>query len=137
METIIQIMNTKIIQECVHGSLNGTRNFPQIVMALTQEGFESYHVDFNRHECRYYMPNGESHVETVNLEQGIMNKEFSAAKVEAAVRRAQAGTATYPQFVQSMYEAGCLYYIVYLTGKKVVYMGRNGETHIELFPQSK
>jgi hypothetical protein len=34
-------------------------------------------------------------------------------------------------------EAGCVYYIAYLSGKKVIYFGRKGEMHVELFPQPK
>jgi hypothetical protein len=34
-------------------------------------------------------------------------------------------------------KAGCSHYEVFITGKKVIYLGRDGGQHVELFPQPK
>ncbi|HVK60029.1 MAG TPA: DUF1398 family protein [Bdellovibrionales bacterium] len=127
-------MNRSVIKETVKASLSSTMTFPQIVGMLVAEGVESYHVDLVRHENRYYSKTGESHVEEVSLAHPTAAKEFSGAKVEAAVRSSQAGKITYRQFIDLISEAGTTYYIAYLNGKRVTYFGRNGDSHTEYFP---
>ena len=128
-------MNISLIQDTINQSLAATMTFPQIVGALLKEDIATYHVDLLRTENRYYHTNGETHVEKVNLVHRPAASDFSAAGVEKAVRLAQAGKCTYQEFVTYILEAGCVYYIAYLSGKKVVYSGLNGESHTEYFPQ--
>src|SRR4029079_19618106 len=45
---------------CLEGAAVGTMTFPQIVVALTQEGFESYAIDFRRAAATHYLPDGDS-----------------------------------------------------------------------------
>lgn len=130
-------MNTKLCKDMAQASIAGSLKFPEIVGKLIAEGMESYHVDFVRSENRYYMPNGESHVEPVDLEHAKAAQKFSATQVEAAVRKSQAGKINYPQFVKEVLDAGCVYYITYLTGKRVTYFGREGDSHTEFFPGSR
>jgi hypothetical protein len=40
----------------------------------------------------------------------------------------------YPEFKRLSEQAGCIGYIVWITGRHVTYFGRNGETHVERFP---
>lgn len=130
-------MNANLCKEMVEASISGSLKFPEIVGKLMADGVESYHVDFVRSENRYYWPHGGSHVEPVDLSHGEAAARFSAARVEAAVRRSQAGKLTYPQFVQEVLDAGCVYYVAYLAGKRVVYFGREGDSHTEFFPGSR
>lgn len=128
-------MNPSTVRKTIQDSLSGQITFPQIVGILMNEGIESYHVDLLRSENRYYPRSGESLVEKVDLPHSPAAQEFSAAQVEAAVRGAQAGRLKYPEFVTAILNAGCVYYIAYLDGKKVSYFGRKGEAHVENFPQ--
>ena len=130
-------MNINLIQQTIDGSINATLKFPQIVGLLLDEGIESYHVDVVRNENRYYKANGESHLAKIDLPHIRPVEQFSAEKVSAAIRKVQAGNSNYQEFMDSIAQAGCVYYIAYLTGKKVVYLGRMGESHIEHFPQPK
>lgn len=130
-------MNTALIQKTIEGSLDATMIFPQIVGLLIEEGIESYHVDIIRSENRYYKPCGESHVAKVDLIHSQPAEDFSADQVNAAVRKVQSGNSNYKNFMKEITEAGCVYYIAYLSGKKVIYFGRKGEMHVELFPQPK
>jgi len=61
----------------------------------------------------------------------------SAEGVAATIRAAQADTIRSPEIVRRLRAAGVIAYWVYMTGKKVVYFGRKGETHVELFPGQK
>ncbi len=130
-------MNTKLIRETIEGSLNATMIFPQIVRLLVEEGIESYHVDIILNENRYYKACGESHVEKVELQHENPANEFSPEKVAASIKKVQAGQSNYKLFIKEITEAGCVYYIAYLAGKRVIYFGRKGEMHIELFPAQK
>lgn len=128
-------MNISKIKEVVTLTYEGKMNFPQVVGALLNEGIESYHVDYVRSENRYYLPNGESHVETVPHKFPTPERNFSADKVKDSIKRIQAGEINYNTFSNEIIHAGCAYYIAYLSGKQVIYFGRNGDLHIEHFPK--
>ncbi len=130
-----KVMNKEIIQSTIRHSLEGTATFPQIVGLLLSEGVESYHVDLVRNENRYYTATGESLVEKVAVPHARAAPAFSAAKVAAAIKKSQGGQINYRQFVAEILEAGCVYYIAYLAGKRVAYFGREGDAHVEHFPQ--
>jgi uncharacterized protein YbcV (DUF1398 family) len=49
----------------------------------------------------------------------------------------QAGQAWYADFVKEGAAAGCAYYIVYIYGKKMRYLGRDGDEYIQYFPGSR
>src|SRR5262245_58322306 len=109
-------MNKQLIHDLVHKSHEGSITFPQVVGALMEAGFESYHVDIVRSESRYYMPNGETHVENLPTQYPRAAQNFSAAGVEAAVRAIQAGQIQYAEFMKRILAAGCVYYVTYITG---------------------
>jgi uncharacterized protein YbcV (DUF1398 family) len=123
-----------VIQECASLSLQGKISFGDVVGRLMRIGLERYHADYTRHESTYYMPDGESLVVPMNHPPEPIAKTFSAAGVEAAVRQAQRGEIFYPEFVKQTMSAGCVGYFVQITGRQVIYFGRNGEQHIERFP---
>lgn len=130
-------MNKAIVREMLDRALAGTNSFPEILAVLSKEGVESYHVDFLRNECRYYSLNGESLVTELPFFHDAVGSEFSAERLEAINQNVQAGKAKFKDFVQEGTAAGCAYYIVYLTGKKVRYFGRNGDEYIQYFPGSR
>ena len=127
-------MNTVVIKELFDKSLAGAIAFPQVVAGLVAEGLESYHVDLVRGESRYYTPAGESHVQDLPAKYATAATNFSAASVEAAVRKSQAGKIKDREFIDQILQAGCVYYVTYLKGKRVTYFGRNGDFHTEHFP---
>lgn len=63
-----------------------------------------------------------------------MAAEFSASAVQAAVRQSQRNEHPYADFIRKTMAAGCVGYFVQITGRRALYFGRNGETHVELFP---
>jgi uncharacterized protein YbcV (DUF1398 family) len=126
-----------VIQECSKASAEGRISFGEVVMKLVGVGVERYHVDYVRRDTTYYLPNGD--VEIVEgHDYGVAPAPtFSATGVEAAVRGAQAGTLKYRAFSQQALEAGCVGYVASMAGKRVVYYGRSGDSHVEWFPGAK
>ena len=64
---------------------------------------------------------------------------FDDAALTAAIREAQnlVPGYTYKGFCAKAKAAGCAAYIVSFAGKRAVYFGRTGETHVEYFPGSR
>jgi uncharacterized protein YbcV (DUF1398 family) len=83
------------------------------------------------------LPNGESEVVDGHTVRVAPAREFSAGGVDAAVRAIQAGKIQYRTFCTRIAQAGCVGYMVFLTGQRAVYYGREGDSHIEWFPGAK
>ena len=125
---------THAIQACVQGALSGEVTFPEIVRTLAEIGIERYHADYSRQEITYYLRDGDSLVVATLHPAHAMAVEFSASAVEAAVRQSQRNEHTYLDFIRKTMAAGCVGYFVQITGRRVIYFGRNGESHVEHFP---
>lgn len=128
-----------LAQNCGDAAESNTMAFPAIVGALTEAGFESYVVDFRRQMAIYYLPNDES-VEFKTHEIAIpVAAAFDGAALAAAIREAQTqiGGYSYRGFCAKAKAAGCAGYMVSFSGKRAVYYGRTGETHVEYFPGSR
>lgn len=125
---------TQVIQECARGALTGEFTFPEIVGRLAQIGIERYHADYSRQEITYYVPEGDSLVVAVPHPSDTTADEFSPSAVEAAVHRSQRNEHTYLDFIRETMAAGCVGYFVQIAGHRVLYFGRNGESHVEHFP---
>lgn len=130
-------MDTNKIDEAIRKSLLGEITFPNVVKALMEQGVESYHVDLIRGENRYYSHAAESHIISNHHVHTNAPEVFSSEQVIAAIRDSQQGKINYQTFVERIVQAGCVFYIAYLTGRRVVYFGRKGDFHTEHFPTSK
>lgn len=122
------------VRECARGSLAGELTFPEVVGRLAAVGVERYHADYSRREITYYWPDGESVVVPSSHAAHPTAEEFSASAVEAAVRQSQRGEHTYLEFIEKTMTAGCVGYFVQIAGRRAIYFGRRGESHVELFP---
>lgn len=127
---------THVIHGCARGALTGELAFPDIVGKLAQIGVERYHADYNRREITYYLADGDSLVAATLHPSHTSAPEFSASAVEAAVRQSQRNEHTYLDFIQKTMSAGCVGYFVQISGRRVIYFGRNGESHVEYFPSA-
>ncbi len=126
-----------VLQDCTNGSDEERLSFPQVVGQLKAAGVERYRADLLRHEKTYYMPDGSSNVLRNAAIDGTPAMAFSAAGVDSAVRDIQAGKIAYREFCRRVMVAGCVDYIVSLHGRRAVYFGRSGESHVEMFPGTK
>lgn len=124
-----------VLEECTSGSDQERLTFPEVVAKLMAAGIERYHADLQRSEKIYYLPDGTSHLTPAHVVDESVAIAFDASGVDAAVRAIQAGQIRYIEFCRRILRAGCVAYIVSLAGRRAVYYGRTGETHVELFPQ--
>lgn len=123
------------LRDCTTGSDAGTMTFPEVVARLAAVTVERYHTDLVRAEKTYYLPRGDSHTLACHPLAAPPAVQFSTAGVDAAVRAVQAGAIDYQEFCRRIAQAGCVFYVVSLAGRRAVYYGRTGEAHIEMFPQ--
>ena len=124
----------QVMHQCAQGSLDGSLTFPEVVSRLVAVGCEQYHADLRRQEKTHYLPDGENHVVPLPLEPRPIAPTFSADAVVAALRAIQQRQIRYPEFLTRILDAGCVGYHVFLAGKRALYLGRNGDLHIEHFP---
>jgi uncharacterized protein YbcV (DUF1398 family) len=115
----------------------GKLTFPAVVGRLLEIGVESYFCNLVSGEEIFYLADGKHHVEKMTLPMTPIADEFSLSEVRAAIRAAQADTVRYPEFVKRAAAAGVVGYWAFLTGKRVVYFGRKGDSHVEEFPGRK
>ncbi len=130
-------MNTQAIHEVTIKTEEGQMTFPQVVHRLTEVGVESYFVDLAAGRKTYYMSDGSAYAEPMLLKLDPVAGEFSDSGLVAAIRGAQADEIRYPEFVKRSTAAGVVGYWAFLSGKKVMYLGRKGESHVEEFPRAK
>jgi uncharacterized protein YbcV (DUF1398 family) len=128
-----------IAQSCKDGAEDNSMTFPQIIGKLMEAGFESYNIDFRRRVAIYYLPNGESIEFETHRSEGPVAPAFDGEALVAAIRDAQnlIPGYTYKGFCERAKAAGCAGYLVSVLGRRVVYFGRTGETHVEYFPGSR
>lgn len=123
-----------VAEECLNGSYEGRMDFPTVLGTLAAVGFEGYLVDYRKGTTTYYLSDGDS-VEFENVATpGTVAPAFSPDTVGANVRQSQSNGQTYTAFCKNVKNAGCAAYIVSIPGKRVVYFGRTGETHVEIMP---
>ena len=127
-------MDTSVIQATASQTKAGAIAFPEVVRQLLAAGVASYQVDLLRDEVRYYGTGDASHVEPLGLAHGPVASGYDQPGVLAAVRAAQTEGLPYPRFIERILAAGSTGYTAYLTGRKVVYLGREGQAHTEHFP---
>jgi len=130
-------MSKQQIHEAAIATQQGNMTFPQVVQALLAAGVESYQVDYATAQKTHYLADGSSITIPMILDPGPIAAEFDAEALVAAIRGAQADTVRYPEFVRRATIAGVTSYRAFLTGKRVIYVGRKGAQHIEEFPKPK
>lgn len=125
-----------IARATLESSESGAISFPESVRILMEAGFDGYAVDFRRSTRTYYMPDGEAIELEAKRTSAPVGERFDAIVIKEAIREAQALTPgyTYKGFCSKVAGAGCAGYLVSLVGRRVLYYGRNGETHTEFFP---
>lgn len=127
-----------VARATLEGSETDSMSFAQSVHALMEAGFDGYHVDFRRAARTYYMQDGQC-ISLEAAQTSPVPAHFDAAVIRDAIREAQQQVPgyTYTGFCAKVAAAGCAGYLVSLTGKRVLYYGRTGETHTEYFPATQ
>lgn len=130
-------MNTAMILEASHGTLDGTLSFSHAVSKLLAAGVDYYHVDYVGMRTTYYGTDGDMVVSPIVYE-GLppVATEFSAEALRAAISDSQHHGQKYRDFTRRARAAGVQGYFAFLLGKRVAYFGRLGDQHTEWFPGS-
>lgn len=122
-----------VTEEMTRASDEERITFPEVVTALMGAGVERYHADLARAERTYYMPDGASHCVASHAAPAAA-QAFAGQAVSDAIGAIQAGKIQYREFCARITAAGCVGYDVFITGRRVVYRGRLGDSHVEYFP---
>jgi len=125
-----------LAEACLAGAEDGSLSFPQILGALTEGGFDGYLVDYRRTTATYYAADGDSVDLTAHTTEGAVAARLDPEALGEAIREAQAGGPDYSYrgFCRKAKAAGCAGYLVSISGRRVLYFGRDAATHVELFP---
>lgn len=122
------------IRDVFAASLAGRMHFGEVVETLLGLGIESYHVDYRTLRSTYYARNDETLAMDLPPRHVPIADAFDKEALQAAIRGSQQGKVMYPEFKRLSQGAGCVGYVVWLSGRHVAYFGRRGEVHIEKFP---
>lgn len=115
-------------------------NFPQTVAALLDVGVTRYHVDYAASTATAYRIDSitdtsfQIDVARIPGPTVLSATSWNGAEVVEAIRSVQRGESTYEEFARRCVAAGVTGYLAFLTGKRVVYYGSQGEMHVEWFP---
>jgi len=131
-------MNTNIIVETARETLAGTMSFSQVVERLLEAGVEYYHADYAEMKKTYYGMDGGVVVTPINYE-GLppVAADFSLEELRADLLDSQRNGQAYRDFTRRAMAAGVQGYAAFLWGKRVTYLGRQGDQHVEWFPGAR
>ena len=117
--------------------------FPQVVSRLLAVGVTRYHVDFVSSSVTTYGPDA-TFVRVDIPRYASPGNTWNVDNLRSAIRHAQQAASSgdtsynYEGFVKRVVsEGGVTDYTAYLEGKRVLYMGAMGDTHVEWFPGAK
>jgi uncharacterized protein YbcV (DUF1398 family) len=130
-------MDTEIITKTARATLEGTMSFPEVVSQLLGAGVEYYHVDYVTKRKTFYSADGDIIVTPITYE-GLppIAADFSEAALRANILDSQRNGQKYRDFTRRAMEAGTQGYLAFLRGKRVTYIGRQGDQHTEWFPEA-
>jgi uncharacterized protein YbcV (DUF1398 family) len=131
---IAQANDTQVIRDVLIEAHSGQLIFPEVVRRMLAVGVASYFVDLIRAQDVVYLADDSTITEPLHLDYGPIAQEFSKPGIVAAIRAAQRDEIRYPEFMRRAAAAGIVAYWAELTGKRVIYFGRQGDMHIEWFP---
>lgn len=128
-------MNSEIISSAHHATHSGSKPFPEIVGMLLAAGVEYYLVDYAAMRTSFYAANGDQ-VCCPILFEGMPSiaDDFDLAELKAAILDSQLHGQKYRDFTRRVMGAGVQGYFAFLRGKRVTYLGRQGDQHTEWFP---
>jgi uncharacterized protein YbcV (DUF1398 family) len=115
-------------------------DFPTTVSTLLALGVSRYHIDYVTKTATAYIPDAQTgktdvdraDIQSINASPGAWSKQG----LVDAIRWAGSGAPdySYAGFARRCVEAGVIEYHAYLEGQRVVYLGENGDVHVDWFP---
>lgn len=131
-------MNADVVRKMAEATLKGDMPFPEIVGNLIGEGVEYYHVDYVSRSFSFYSASGGVVVAPLVFE-GLpeVASEFNVAELRTAILDSQQNGQKFRQFCVRAMKSGVQSYFAFLRGQRVLYVGRQGDQHVEWFPGAK
>ena len=110
--------------------------FPVLAEVLRQAGVKINSWTLPSCQSIYIMQNDEAIVfqQTTLITGAHEIPKFNCELLIAALRKDQAGNSTFPEFLQSTWEAGIIGYDVDFIKREVVYYGINNKSYVEEYP---
>ena len=128
-------MNTETITKVARETLAGTISFPEVIDQLLSAGVEYYHVDYVALRKSFYSTTGEVVVTPITYEKlPSVATDFDTAALKANILDSQRNGQKYRSFAERAMAAGVQGYFAFLCGKRVTYIGRQGDQYTEWFP---
>lgn len=131
-------MDADVIRNLADATLSGSMPFPEIVGRLVGEGVEYYHVDYVLHNFTFCSTIGAVVVIPLVID-GLppVATDFDRVGLRAAILDSQQNGQKFRQFCARATMAGVQSYYAFLRGQRVLYLGRQGDQHVEWFPGAK
>lgn len=128
-------MNASSLQRLATATCTGSMPFPEIVGRLMQEGVDHYQVDYLLLQFRFYSVHGGVVLAPLVFE-GLppVAEAFDLAALKAAILDSQTNDQKFRDFSCRAMKAGVQSYSVFLRGKRAMYVGHQGDHHVEWFP---
>lgn len=133
--SIAAAMNANHIRALGQATVSGSMPFPAIVESLVAEGVEYYHVDYVSLQMSFYSSEGAVTTVPLTLDSiAPVVAEFDANALRAAILDSQENGQKFKDFSHRAAAAGVASYYAFLRGRRVTYLGRQGDHHVEWFP---
>jgi hypothetical protein len=128
-------MDAERIRRLAAATLDGSMPFPEIVSRLIEEEVEYYLVDYRALRFTFYGVSGGVVAAPLQFE-GLPEVEFNfeLSDLRAAIQDSQSHGQKFRDFSSRAMAAGVQSYYAFLRGKRVLYLGRQGDQHVEWFP---
>ena len=128
-------MDTEAIEECTRLNFEGKIGFGENVKRLLAAGAVWYFVDLVQLKKVSY---GADYAYTERMpltNPGKVGNEFSERAIADTTAAIQRKEIDYPEFLRRLIAGGCVYYAIFMKGRKMAYVGSLGERHEEHFPE--
>lgn len=130
----MQSSTRSTIESTFKASNEGRIHFGDVIRQLMSVQVEAYWVDYRSARSTYYLPDGQTLDLVGESNATPIGNVFDTAVIRATIKAAQQGQVMYPEFKRLTLTAGCIGYMVWIAGRHVSYFGRQGEVHVERFP---
>jgi uncharacterized protein YbcV (DUF1398 family) len=128
-------MDIKAIEECNQLNFEGEIGFGENVKRLLAAGAVWYFVDLVQLKKVSYGAD-DAYTESMPLTNpGKVGNKFSERTITDTTAAIQGKEIDYPEFLRRLIAGGCVYYAIFMKGRKMVYVGSRGESHEEGFPE--
>lgn len=128
-------MDQVLIQQVSDATLAGTMSFPEVVGNLLKAGVVFYYVDYLQQQKTFYSITNDSVSTRISYQNlPTVPTQLDKAHLKAIILDSQSNHQTYESFTRRAMQAGTVGYFAFLVGQRVVYWGRDGESHTEYFP---